>query len=238
MSKRRSVRAWSNRVLGSVAVHCRGRVLNCSGWRDEDKEGGRYRDYFPGASEYRVSNYGGDRGESGVPDEIRLDLTAPLPADMSGRFDVVLSHTVLEHVFDLNRAVDNLCLLTTDLLIVVVPFAQHYHPGESYGDYWRLSISGLEEMLARRGLPPVFADYSTIPHQAVYVLVVGSRHPERWQETLSAIPRQDPALLGDSLYQDARRRLRRLALRFLTQAQLSAWKRAVLSPVRLLRRGR
>ncbi len=237
MSKRRSVRSWSNRVLGSVAVHCRGRVLNCSGWRDEDKEGGRYRDYFPEASEYRVSNYGGDRGESGVPDEIRLDLTAPLPADMTGRFDVVLSHTVLEHVFDLDRAMDNLCLLTTDLLIVVAPFAQHYHPGESYGDYWRLSISGMEEMLSRRGLTPVFADYSTIPNQAIYVLVVGSRRPERWQEILAAIPRREPSLLGDSLYQGLWRRLRRLGLRFLTQEQLSALKRTVLFPLRLLRRG-
>jgi hypothetical protein len=231
-SRASGVRRWSNRVLRQVAVHCGGRVLNCSGWRDEDKEGGHYRDYFPAATEYRVSNHGGHQGQSETENEIPLDLEAPLPPDLEGRFEAVLSHNVLEHVFDLNRAMDNLCLLTTDLLIVIVPFAGAYHTGQNFDDYWRISISALDKMMAARGLSMVFADYSAVPNQIICVLVVGSRRPERWLETFGAIPRRDPHLLGDILYRGWRRRLRRLALRFLTRDQLAALKRTVLSPFR------
>src|SRR5258706_3556650 len=55
-------REWSNAELRKFAPQFSGPVINVSGWRDEDKTGGHYRDYFPAASDYAVSNYSGERG--------------------------------------------------------------------------------------------------------------------------------------------------------------------------------
>src|SRR5262249_55486757 len=111
----RKPRLWSNLVFKEIAPFFHGRVLNCSGWADEDKYGGHYRDYFLNASEYAISNLRGGRQVgiySELADSICLDLEKPLRPELVGRFDLVISHTVLEHVFDVGRAVENLCLLT------------------------------------------------------------------------------------------------------------------------------
>ena len=42
---------------------------NVSGWRDEDKTGGHYRDYFSAATSYAISNYRGESGITGVTGE-------------------------------------------------------------------------------------------------------------------------------------------------------------------------
>jgi len=60
-------------------------------------------------------------------DQLFLNLEDPLPSDLKEKFDVVLNHTTLEHVLDLNTAIDNLCELTRDLLVVIVPFIQVQH---------------------------------------------------------------------------------------------------------------
>ena len=94
----RKPRLWSNLVLKEICPHFEGRVLNCSGWADEDKFGGHYREYFPRATEYAVSNQKGGR-QIGIwtelTDSIPLDLEEELPAELVKRYDVVLLHTVL-----------------------------------------------------------------------------------------------------------------------------------------------
>ena len=77
--KRRAPRIWSNKELSKFAGLFKGRVINVSGWKDEDKEGKRYKDYFSNALEYSISNIEGYMGLSGLDNELYLDLESELP---------------------------------------------------------------------------------------------------------------------------------------------------------------
>jgi len=181
-------RAWSNRLLRGIGPLVRGEVVNVSGWRDEDKQGRRYRDYFPNASSYTVTNHAGDRGLADSEDvtDLALDLTGPLDPALAGRFDVVFSHTTLEHVFEVEMAFANLCRLSRDLVIVVLPFAQEVHHEASYGDYWRFTPMGLRALFERNGLEVVFEGASPYRNAGIYLLFAGSRTPGRWRAELPA----------------------------------------------------
>lgn len=162
-----------------------GSVVNVSGWRDSDKQGRKYQDYFSNATSYHITNYSGERGYQGVEGEIRLDLTGELPQELHQRFDVVFCHTVLEHIFDVGKAFENLCDMSKDVAVVILPFAQKQHetPG-SYMDYWRFSPSCLRELYAKHGMATVYESVSPQKNSAVYVLAIGSRHPQRWRDKL------------------------------------------------------
>jgi hypothetical protein len=181
-------RLWSNRVLREIGPAFAGEVANVSGWRDADKEGKRYRDYFPSATAYYVTNHAGERGTDDAADvtDFRLDLTGELPAELVGRFDVVLSHTVLEHVFRADLAFANLCRMARDAVIVVVPFAQEVHYTDSYGDYWRYTPMGLRALFEQNGFTVVYDAASPEPDAGVYLLSVGVRDPARWAGKLPA----------------------------------------------------
>jgi hypothetical protein len=176
-------RLWSNHELSRLGPQFRGDVVNVSAWRDEDKQGRRYRDYFPNARSYAVTNYSSPRkglDHTDLP-SIPLDLTAPVPPDLRERFDVVLSHTTLEHVFDVQTAAGTLAALTRDVLIVVVPLKQPVHGlDEGEGDFWRFTPMALDRLFAPHGLRPVYAATNEQPWWDVYVVWVGSRRPERW----------------------------------------------------------
>ena len=123
--KFRLPRLWSNAEIRKFAPLFQGDVVNVSAWKDVDKEGRKYRDYFTKARSYSITNYNADaRGLQGVDGEIFLDLTAPLPAELKGKFDVVFNHTCLEHIFEVEKAFENLCLMSSDVVITVVPFLQ------------------------------------------------------------------------------------------------------------------
>ena len=69
--KFRLPRVWSNRELRRVGSMVRGDVVNVSAWQDSDKEGGHYKDYFPNASSYTITNWRTEaRGYQGTPGEI------------------------------------------------------------------------------------------------------------------------------------------------------------------------
>ncbi|MDO9450725.1 MAG: hypothetical protein Q7J21_09590 [Rugosibacter sp.] len=72
-------RNWSNAELRKLAPLFDGAVINVSGWRDEDKTGGHYRDYFHSAKSYGLSNYRGKSGITGAESEVFIDLEADLP---------------------------------------------------------------------------------------------------------------------------------------------------------------
>ena len=120
----------------------RGAVVNVSGSDDRDKEGGHYRDYFSDASSYTITNHAGVKGATGCADEIPLDLSEPLDRQLIGRFHVVFNHTTLEYLYEARAVFRNLCDLSRDVVVVVVPFAQVTHWSESYGDYWRFTPHG------------------------------------------------------------------------------------------------
>jgi|SRR5688572_1438784 len=177
-----SARYWSNRELRRFSPFAAGDVVNVSGWKDEDKEGAHYRDYFPRARTYSITNYSGDSGYQGTHGEILLDLRKPLPPELNSRFDVVLSHTALEHIFEAHEAFANLAKLTRDVLIVVVPFCQVQHELPSFGDFWRFTPSSLRELYSRNGLQVIYESCNEDFAGANYLFFVGSRSPDAYRE--------------------------------------------------------
>lgn len=173
-------REWSNAELRRVAPHFDGRIINVSGWRDEDKVGGHYRDYFTRAAGYDISNFSGDRGTVDGAGEIFLDLEGEVAEELRGRYQVAYNHTTLEHVFDIRRAVANICALSHDAVILVTPFLQAVHFIEgSFGDYWRPTPMCLARLLEEQGYTTVYQSCNDNSWHVVYVFTVAVRDPSR-----------------------------------------------------------
>jgi hypothetical protein len=178
-------REWSNAELRRIAPLFDGRVINVSGWRDEDKVGGHYRDYFTRAAGYDISNFSGDRGTADGAGAIFLDLEGDVAAELRGRYQVAYNHTTLEHVFDMRRAVANICALSHDAVILVTPFLQAVHFIEgSFGDYWRPTPMCLTRLLEEQGFTTVYQSSNDNPWHIVYVFTVAARDPARYRNRL------------------------------------------------------
>ncbi len=178
-------RLWANDQLARFAPLFDGHVVNVSAWRDEDKDGRHYRDYFTAAASYEITNYKAEaRGLQGVDGEIYLDLAQPLDANLADRWDLVFNHTTLEHVYDLQMAFANLCRATRDVVVLVVPFLQPFHA--DYGDYWRMSPLAVSKAFATNGLETLYCNYNTHKRASVYVFAIASKQPHRWREPIHA----------------------------------------------------
>ena len=179
-------RRWSNERLRQIGTRLAGDVINVSAWEDRDKEGGTYAEYFPDKTTYAISNYGGTKGESHRADEIRLDLEKPVPHELRRAFDVVVNHTTLEHVYDCHAALDALCELSRDVVVVVVPFMQieHWEP-TVFGDYWRFTALGLQRHFEERELTPLYLASNHNPVFPIYYICVASREPLRWEDAFN-----------------------------------------------------
>lgn len=173
----------------------RGSIINVSGKVDSDKEGGVYRSYFPNAAKYCVSNY---NVKEKVREEKRWDFDINLDEELDpqfiGEFDVVFNHTTLEHIFDLQRAFTNLCAMTKDIVIVVVPFLQQMHFGASYKDYWRFTPYALKEMFQREGMKLLYISGNNKSRESIYLFAIGSKKPHLWENVL---PRFDQKIFDD-----------------------------------------
>jgi len=178
--KFRIPRIWSNNELRKFSYLFTGKVVNVSGWKDIDKQGHKYKDYFFNASEYWITNYKSEaRGFQGnLENEIFLDLSIPLDSGLEENFDVVFNHTVLEHIFELDTAYQNLCRLSKDIVIIVVPFLQEQHA--AYGDYWRLSPQAVDKLFRKNGLDTLFINFNDEKDASIYVFAIGSKQPEKW----------------------------------------------------------
>lgn len=177
-------RIWSNRQLERFAALFSGDVVNVSAWKDEDKEGRHYRDYFVNAASYTITNWNEEaRGFQGLEGEIYLDLESPLPQDLVGRFDVVYNHTTLEHIYEVDTAFGNLCLMSRDVVMLCVPFLQPYHG--DYGDYWRFTPLCVSRLFKTHGMTPLYLDCSNHRNSSVYVFALASKIPERWSGTIN-----------------------------------------------------
>jgi hypothetical protein len=190
-------RAWSNLELRKFASGIDGDVINISAATDSDKVSARYRNYFTSARSYSISNYGqGVEGGSGTDGEILLDLSKPYDGP-HGLYDAVFSHTVLEHVYELETALDTICALSRDLVITVVPFLQCFHGREgSYTDYWRLSPPALNRLFLERGFKTIYCSWNdSHPLNNVYVFHVASRFSERHTGQFSEA---QPLVVGSS----------------------------------------
>jgi len=208
----RRPRLWSNSELKKCAHLFRGWVVNVSAWRDLDKsvstyrdyilgdydDGKSYRSYFVNADKYSITNFPRDskRGflnhrKSGCVyhSEIALDLEEDLPNELMRKFDVVFCHTVLEHTFNIFKAVENLCLMSKDIVILVVPFVQMVHDYSwDYRDYWRFTPFALDRLLEEHDFTVLRRASSKLFQSSVYYFYVGSREPQKWENIFRPVP--------------------------------------------------
>jgi len=173
-------RIWSNRELNKYSHLFHGKVVNVSGWKDIDKEGGYYRDYFQNASSYIITNYkSNNRGWQGNKDEIFLNLEKELDQKLYQYFDVVFNHTTLEHIYEVKKAFQNLCNMSKDIVIIVLPFLQQYH--SDYGDYWRFTPLAINKMFETNGFKVLYQSFNSNRMSSVYTFTIASRNPEKWK---------------------------------------------------------
>lgn len=199
-------RTFSNRMLRQYAKHFSGNIINVSGWDDRDSEGGFYQDYFSSRTNYTVSNMGiSDKGFGSLKGkniaEIELDLEAPLSTDRSRAYDVVFNHTTLEHIFEFDTAFTNLCDMSKDALIIVVPLLQQIHIAGSFGDYWRPTTLALMKLCKKNGFTPLVITTNDQPFFPVYCFLIAVRDPKKYEGkvTPSFDFQSGGALFGSSL---------------------------------------
>lgn len=177
----RAARIWSNKEIALVAAHVKGDVVNVSAWMDEDKEGGKYRDYFCDASSYETTNFEGWRG-AGVKANHVLDLQSPAPEHLVERYDLVFNHTTLEHVFDIHQAFKTMASMTRDAMLIVVPFMQHLH-GPEDGDFWRPSPYAMRRMHEQAGLTIIREAAGPKQAKIRYMTYFSSKRPQGWESS-------------------------------------------------------
>jgi hypothetical protein len=200
----RGPRLWSNRELRKYAHLFKGDIINVSGANDSDKSianplrylftcdfdaGVPYKSYFTAASSYTISNFEPDnrRGFTApgldLSHHIPLDLNKPLDKNLQGRFDVVFNHTVLEHVFDIFSAFRNLCDLSRDIVILVVPFVQMVHDYHgAYRDYWRFTPFAIDELFRQNSFTILYQSSSNLFNGSIYHFYIASRKPDEWRK--------------------------------------------------------
>ncbi len=173
-------RTWSNKELKKISHLFFGDVVNVSAWKDEDKKGLHYKEYFVNASNYFCTNFGGIRGYNKEKD-INLDLTKELPIELRTQFDVVFNHTTLEHIFNIKTAFKNLCDMSKDIVILIVPAIQPQHETDSFKDYWRFTPSSIRELFFENGMKVLYESTNMDLNAGVYLFFVASKHPELWK---------------------------------------------------------
>ena len=177
--KYRLPRIWSNNELIKFAHLFDGSVLNVSGFGDSDKNGNKYKAYFENAKSYEISNFKADvKGLKGQENEFYLDLESDLNRDLVSKYDVVFNHTTLEHVFQFEKAFDNICKLSNDIVIIVVPFLQQHHG--NYGDYWRFTPEGMAKLFENEGVHLQYLTFNTEPNSSVYIFCIGTKKADSW----------------------------------------------------------
>lgn len=177
--KFRVPRVWSNLELSKFGNLFTGSVVNVSAWKDEDKEGGFYKNYFKNSSSYSITNYKAEAcGFQGAENEIFLDLEQDLPSELKNKFDVVFNHTVLEHIYKFEKAFENLCYMSKDTVILVLPFLQEMHT--DYGDYWRFTPLAIKKKFEEYGFSTVYSSSSNFRGASSYIFFFASKKPDKW----------------------------------------------------------
>lgn len=185
-------RVWSNRELKKIAHLFDGDILNVSGWKDIDKEGDYYKNYFKNASSYSISNYKSEaKGFQGFENEFFLDLEVDIEKSLVSKYDVIFNHTVLEHVYDVHKAMENMCKMTNDIAIIVVPFLQVMHA--DYGDYWRFTPLAMKKMFEKNKMEMIYCSFNSHKNASVYLFCIATKNKTKWKGILpNGISHEDP----------------------------------------------
>lgn len=183
--KFRKARLWSNRELLKFAHLFSGDIINVSGWKDIDKNGRRYKDYFRNASNYFVSNYKSEASgfQGNLENEFFLDLTKKLPKKYNHKYDVVYNNTVLEHIFEVDIAFKNLCDMSKDIVIIVVPFLQEQHA--DYGDYWRFTPLAVEKLFKKNNMDLIYLNFNDNSNESIYIFAIGTKKKSKWKHKIN-----------------------------------------------------
>lgn len=182
-------RNWSNKALKELAMNFPrfDNAINVSGFLDSDKAGNIYKNYFK-AQNYDISRYLGDSAQSNPNTEILIDLDSDINKinkSYLNKYDLVFSHTVLEHVknpfnaFKIFRAI----MAPSSLLVNVVPFIYKFHfSTKNYGDYWRYTPHGIEELHKSSNL--ILKDIRIGPRNSFekYIISVGTNDMEAFND--------------------------------------------------------
>jgi hypothetical protein len=190
----RKARVWSNRELRKISHLFQGDVINVSARKDSDKQGDIYKNYFSNARSYTISNYGSELSAVSC-NEIGLDLARPLPAESCGKYDVVFNHTTLEHVFEVRTAFKNLCDLSRDIVILVLPFSQAHHQSQEYDDYWRFTPSVISAMFAESNMRVLYTRANNDKNCAIYLMSIATHNYESWKDMICE--RADSCVVGE-----------------------------------------
>jgi hypothetical protein len=173
-------RKWSNDELRKFAGLFHESIINVSAGKDKDKEGNFYKDYFTAARSYTISNY---KKMSTNSNELEIDLSIPIPknSELISSFDVVFTHTVLEHIYDIFTSIKNLCYLSKDIIITVVPFLQAFHHDEGvFNDHWRLTPYSLIRLFREHNFKTIYISWNNDPLGNIYLFSIASKNPEKW----------------------------------------------------------
>ncbi len=185
-------RFYSNQILRQYCQAFTGDIINVSGWQDSDKQGNFYRNYYKSYSKYTISNIYGVNGMpeniSSEIDSIFLDLNNPIPKTLKSRYDVVFTHTVLEHIYDTQQALENLAALSKDVVITVMPFSQSVHYTNSYSDFVRLTPYYLKKFFEEKGFTVLLSTANENPYYTVYIIFIVSKFPERYKDFFIKAP--------------------------------------------------
>jgi len=175
-NKFRKPRIWSNNELKKFSGALSGDVLNVSGWKDSDKENSFYKNYFSNCNSYSISNWSfSKRGQETTlkKNEYLIDLEKDLDEKLFGKFDVVFNHTTLEHTFDIFQSFKNLCNLSKDTIIIVLPFLQEQHTNSDFKDYWRISPQAINEMFERNNCKLAYINANDYKNSSIYIFAIG-----------------------------------------------------------------
>jgi SAM-dependent methyltransferase len=118
-----------------------GKVLDV-GVAGDEKPSGNFK-FFGDGNEWKTL----DCEKSFEPDYV-MDITkCDLP---DNEFDLVILSNTIEHVFEFNKAIDEVLRISKKYFIIDCPFMYPYHPDETFGDYWRISTAALIKLIGNR----------------------------------------------------------------------------------------
>lgn len=164
----KSAREWSNEEIKKIAPYFKGSVLNLSGGSDSDKYNSFYQKYFISAKKYDISNYYPNKPILNK-NNLNLDLEKKFSKRLLKNYDLVFSHTVLEHVFDISTAIKNICSLSRHYVLTIVPFLQSYHHEKWYNDYWRFTPQSLVKLFFMQGFRTIYLNWNEASLGNIYI---------------------------------------------------------------------
>ena len=201
----RKPRLKTNDVLKKYSHLFSGEIINVSGSSDSDKEcslydyyfgnydsGNNYKDYFINSNSYTISNYPNDTTKFQLDNQkmIFLDLEKELSSELKQKYDVVYCHTVFEHIFDIFKSFENLCNLSKDVVIFIVPQFQMIHDFDrGYKDYWRFTPFSVDKLFEINNFKVLYRETTYGLSESMYLFYIATKNKNKWN---NIFPKLEP----------------------------------------------